>query len=273
MPHLQDTEARHSRFSDLSFRHLTATAIWIAVAITVGVVVPAGSWAQGNSFVVTGTERVFVRRGPGTEFPPFATLTKGTAVEVQEMRGEWARITTASGQTGYVNSTFLAPPGERETDHPIAAPAATPPSVAAPPAAAAARESTALRAATERNKSLETQVRSLQQELTELKSRADASAATPAAVPTPAASGLGTEQVHADLARLTASVEAMQRRLDVLPVTETAPAANSASNDGAAHVLSPGAVLLGMLGLLGGWIFGSSYGRRQERGRRARIRF
>ena len=39
--------------------------------------------AQSNTAVVTGTQRVFVRRGAGTEFPAFATLERGSVVEVQ----------------------------------------------------------------------------------------------------------------------------------------------------------------------------------------------
>jgi len=229
--------------------------------------------AQGNTVLVTGAERVFVRRGPGTEFPPFATLTKGSTVEVQEMRGEWARITTASGQTGYINSTFLALPGEREKEHTAASPApsATAPAVTTPVAAAGASEAAALRAATERNKNLEAQVHGLQQELADQKTRAEATPAC-AAASTPMPGGPAAEQLHSELARLTVAVENMQRRLDVLPVTEV-PSANAGSGDGSSHLLSPGAVLLGMLGVLAGWLFGSSYGRRQERGRRSRIRF
>src|SRR5271169_5626060 len=41
----------------------------------------AAVWAQGNVAIVAG-DHVFIRRGPGTEFPPFATLDAGSTVEV-----------------------------------------------------------------------------------------------------------------------------------------------------------------------------------------------
>ena len=75
---------------------------------------PALIWAQPTTAIVTGTERVFVRRGPGNEFAPFASIPSGSTVDVQEMSGEWAKIVTASGQVGYINSNFLALPGEQE---------------------------------------------------------------------------------------------------------------------------------------------------------------
>ncbi len=64
--------------------------------------------------IVTGTEKVFVRRGPGNEFPPFASIPSGSTVEVQDTLGDWTRISTASGQVGYVATQFLSFPGEPE---------------------------------------------------------------------------------------------------------------------------------------------------------------
>jgi len=249
------------------------------------------SWAQGGNAVVVGAEQVFVRRGPGTEFPPFATLTKGDTVEVQEMQGEWARIQTASGQTGYVRSNFLLPPGEKEKvsapTPPAKANAPTPPAkVSAPPAPAAAPpaaagtspergEAAALRAANERSKALEAEVRSLQQQLTELKSRAEATPApvTPSATTTPGASPGGTERIEAQLARLTLALEEVQRRIDARPSSEPLGPAVAVTPDTSGHAWSSGSLALGALGLMIGWLLGGTLGRRQDRGRRARIRF
>src|SRR5437870_3286473 len=66
------------------------------------VTLPAPIWAQSGTAVVTGADRVFVRRGPGSEFAPFATVDKGSTVEVRSVQGEWALIVTAGGQSGYV---------------------------------------------------------------------------------------------------------------------------------------------------------------------------
>src|SRR5579862_7107522 len=82
------------------------------------VALPPEAHAQSGSAVIVGVERLYVRRGPGAEFPPFATLTKGDTVEVQEMQGEWARIVTGSGLSGYVRSNFLILPGEHRKPAP-----------------------------------------------------------------------------------------------------------------------------------------------------------
>jgi SH3 domain-containing protein len=201
-----------------------------------------------------------VRRGPGKQFPPFASLTPGTTVEVQEMRGEWARIATPAGHTGYVNSNFLAL--KTEKPKPTAVPTAT--------AAAAIAEAPALAALTERNKSLEGQVRTLQDELAAVKTRG-AMTSTPAAASAPAAAG--TEELRTEIGRLTASIESLQRRLDAQPAMGPHPAGAGAPEDIAPHGLSPATVLLTLAGILVGWLLGSGYGRKLDRGRRSRIRF
>jgi len=221
-------------------------------------------WAQGASAVVTGAERVFVRRGPGTEFPPFATLVQGTTVEIKEMQGEWARIATGSGQVGYVNSNFLAPRGEAE--HP-SAPAPAPGHVQPTPATS---DAPSLRALSERNKALDAEIQSLQAQLSDVSARATA-APTPA--PSPGPTTGGADQLRGDLSRLTVAVETLQRRLDAAPANESPMSSPPGPMDGAPRALSSAAVVLGVLGLLVGWLLGSRYGRRQERGRRSRVRF
>ncbi|MBI3785700.1 MAG: SH3 domain-containing protein [Deltaproteobacteria bacterium] len=94
-----------------------ASLLSVFFAIALGIVETSQA-QQASTAIVTGTERVFVRRGPGNEFPPFASIPSGSTVDVQEMRGEWARIITASGQVGYINNRFLSLPGEVEHQHP-----------------------------------------------------------------------------------------------------------------------------------------------------------
>jgi len=101
-------QAIASRLAALAF-------LTVVVALSLaGVGAEPSKAQQATTAIVTGTERVFVRRGPGNEFPPFASIPSGSTVDVQEMRGEWARIITASGQVGYINSRFLSLPGEVE---------------------------------------------------------------------------------------------------------------------------------------------------------------
>lgn len=232
----------------------------------------AAAWAQGGSTaVVTGAERVFVRRGPGTQFPPFATLTEGSTVDVKEMSGEWARISTANGQVGYVNSNFLALPGEHRAVRQVAKPtAAAAPTAIATPAAASLSE---------QNKALAAQVEQLRQELTAERERVEARP-TPPTGPTIAPDA---QQLNAEVARLTEAVETLQRRLDAgQSGMGGEPAANPPpwGDDPTKHIfpspetspaVSPVAVLLALIGLAAGWLMGSAHGRRQ-RDRRARVR-
>jgi hypothetical protein len=233
--------------------------ILVVVALSFG---PA--WAQANTAVVAGAEHVFIRRGPGTEFPPFATLAEGTSVEIQEMHGEWARVLTASGQSGYVNSNFLALPGEHR-----APPAAAPPR-AMPPAATPPRsEVAAVRQLTEENKSLTAQIGQLQEELAALKARGEV---TPASAATAAPAALDVEKLHADLTRLTAAVEQLEKRLDVEPPRVSVSPLPSLPPDGPVRVVTSTTILFAALGLCVGWLLGNAFGRRQERARRPRVR-
>src|ERR1041385_8898698 len=68
----------------------------------VSMIAPLGARAQGTTATVTGAARVLVRRGPGKQFPPLASVTRGSTVEVQDPQGEWARVSTPAGQVGYV---------------------------------------------------------------------------------------------------------------------------------------------------------------------------
>ncbi len=226
----------------------------------------AAAWAQGNTAVVTGAEHVFIRRGPGTEFPPFATLMEGSTVEVQEMHGEWARVLTASGQSGYVKSNFLGLPGERSTASTPSGPAAV--ATRAPAAPTAQSPAAVARALTEENQKLTAQIEDLQQQLAALKAQAEA---TPTAAPTPAAA-VDADRLGAELARLNATVQQLQQRLETEPPRVNVSPLPSLPADAPAHVVTSTTILLAVVGLCLGWLIGNAYGRRQERGRRPRVR-
>jgi hypothetical protein len=228
--------------------------------------------AQANSAVVAGAAHVFIRRGPGTEFPPFATLTEGSSVEIQEMHGEWARVLTASGQSGYVNSNFLAIPGEhRAPPAPArAVPPAAAPAHAVPPGATPARsEAAAVRQLTEENKGLTAQIAQLQEELATLKARSEVA---PSSVPTAAPVSLDVEKFQAEVTRLTAAVERLEKRLDVEPPRVSVSPLPGLPADGPVRVVTSTTILLAGVGLCVGWLVGNAFGRRQERARRPRVR-
>jgi hypothetical protein len=222
------------------------------------------AWAQTNTAVVAGAAHVFIRRGPGTEFPPFATLTEGSSVEIQKMHGEWARVLTASGQSGYVKSNFLALPGEHRAPLATASPRAVPPT-----ATPARSEAASVHQLTEENKSLTAQIGRLQEELVTLKARAEV---TPASAATAAPVAVDVEKLHADLRRLTAAVEQLEKRLDVEPPRVSVSPLPNLPADGPVRVVTSTTILLAAIGLCVGWLLGNAFGRRQERARRPRVR-
>jgi hypothetical protein len=223
--------------------------------------------AQGprSTAVVTGADRVHIRRGPGLDHPPVATLPRGTTVEVQAMQGEWARVVTPHGQIGYVNSTFLALPGEK----PVAPPAAVPQAVPATPMAA---EPAAVRSLREENAALAAQLRSVQDELNTLKSGPELTAGA-ASPPTPqlVTAIPDAEQLHKEIGRLSAAIDGLNRRLDANPASDAMPITDVPTE--MPHVVSTATLVLAGIGIFFGWVMGSAYGRRQERGRRSRVRF
>ena len=82
---------------------LAVLLLLLAAASTPAAPVPA---------TVQGVEAVNVRRGPGLDSAAFVYLPRGTAVQVDEISGQWARVTLANGETGYINAAYLkAEPG------------------------------------------------------------------------------------------------------------------------------------------------------------------
>jgi hypothetical protein len=131
------------------------------------------------------------------------------------------------------------------------------------PATPAGGAAAALAALDERSKALEEQVESLQAEVTDLSARAAAA---------PAALNGDLEQLHAELLRLTVAIEELHRRLDMHPAGVVPVPSGPDPAEAAPHGFSSTGFVVLMLGLLVGWVLGSRYGRRQERGRRFRIR-
>lgn len=212
--------------------------------------------AQSKTAVVVGTSQLFIRRGPGTEFPPFATLTGGSQVHVQELHGQWARVATASGQVGYVHVKFLRMVEEEPEPTPAATPAvafvreATTPARSAPPVARQA----------------ELAGEQLAPATPPAPAMASPALATPAAAPSRSSEG----NMEAEMRRLANAVEALGRKFDQrLPVPESSGAMTASEPTSS---VSGGAILLGLAGVIVGWVLGATYQRNKERGRRSRIR-
>ena len=290
-------------------------------------------YAESQTAVVNGISKLFVRRGPGMQFPPFASLSEGSIVEIQDVDGTWARINTANGQVGYVQRRYLetgkgetAPTATRAASTPTRAPAtATRAATATRPAATATRAlptwtrpaatatptrvpATATPPATrtrEQPVEVDTPTPSPQHSRSTPATVVSAPSArhtlTPQATvtatptveetvapvigidedsapPAPIASGTGSTAVdegaiHRELQSLRIAVERLQRRLDEysgVPSSSMLPTNGERQEPSS---VSGGAVLLSLVGAAVGWFLGSSYTRKQERGRRSRIRF
>jgi uncharacterized protein YraI len=199
--------------------------------------VARGVRAEAVSAVIEGADAVNVRRGPGTESPAFAFITKGTRVRVEAIDGQWAQIVLSSGQRGYVNAAYVKlPPG-------VTVGPANPTAPIAEAGQPAALETPA-------PGTIEP-TRSVDEELAEMRKRLavlESSVATPAlatSVPTPTSTPA----------------------LEGLPPTPLAVPAPSGLDD-----VGPTLALAGVC-LVIGFGIGTLYGQRQERRRRSRVRF
>lgn len=200
--------------------------------------------AQPVTAIVEGVSAVNVRRGPGLDAAAFLHITRGTPVQVEEISGQWARVTLASGETGYINATYLQlQPGATFALAATPTPLATAITVAAADAPATAAVAVAAEAApTPAALALEDEVAALRQRIRALESAvvtpSAASAADPAGAPSAAPIAiLPTPIVPPD-------------RLDIGP-----------------------ALALAGVGFVVGFLLGAAYGQRQERHRRTRVRF
>ena len=225
---------------------LATLALFSAVAIK-------GVAAESVVAAVRGAEALYVRSGPGTDYPAFATLQKGEQVRAEARSGAWVLVRVRSGEKGYVHGNFLDLPAGVQLPETAEAPTkaeSSEPTHAenTPPAAEVAVDVTPMRPAA-------------------------AAAVTPvptppAVVPTPSA---------ADIAGLQADVQRLLRLTKEVHDELAAPPTLGATNGDAVgydQTPDPGPILaLAGAGLVLGFMLGTVYGRRQERNRRTRVRF
>lgn len=89
----------------------------------------AKSQAPDSKAVVFGTPTANLRAGAGIEHPISTTLKEGDSVAIEQLEGDWYRVTTADGQRGYIHKNLLKLAGE-------AGAASAPPGSATPAAPA-----------------------------------------------------------------------------------------------------------------------------------------
>jgi uncharacterized protein YraI len=222
----------------------------LLVALSLVLGAPTRSAAETIPAIVTGAERLYVRRGPGVDFPAFATIEQGERVEVERLEGVWALVKLASEQTGYVHSTFLSFPGQmRATVIAVASP--TPTSTPMPQPTA---------------------------------SWTPKVLPSPSGEPAPPGGGeagahdrtsvaSGSTDGEPDLRALQQQIERLTLAIDALEAQLGARSTRDGTEDEGPSWTSASVALLFLMALLVGWVAGGAYGRQVERTRRSRIRF
>jgi hypothetical protein len=233
---------------------LAARFRWM-VALAAAVLGVETAYAAGTA-TVRGAEAVNVRRAPSADSPAFVSLPRGRSVTVERVADGWAVVTLPSGQQGYIKAVFLDLPAGIEN---VAGPAATGVPAPAAAAATAAIVPTAAPATPDAHADRQ-RAELLEREVAEMRERL---AAIESAVATPG-SGRPTPGEGAHF------VEGQRRSDEPTHVAGALfPTAATAPDPGE---IGPSFALAGV-GALIGFLFGTVYGRRQERNRRSRVRF
>lgn len=214
--------------------------------------------------IVAGADMVFVRRGPGMNFPPFARLNKDSVITIKGHQGEWVQIETASAQTGFVHSRYLTLLDQEEGALP-----GTPPAAASEASPSPLEED-----ADAENGGADGDAPWLVDTAPAPEILAVApvdGGVSPWHPPHRTSMAAERAAIAEEVRALAAAVASLERRIvDNEPIDDGFGRARQESDSGS--VLG-GAVLLGLLCTALGWFLGSRYSRAQERGRQARIRF
>jgi len=198
---------------------------------------------------VAGVPAVNLREQPSTNSRAVTWLAEGEPVEVQGVVNGWALVQTARGQSGYIRRGYI----EASENEIKAIASAQRAAQAAAPAAATPADP---EPGPGREADLEAQVRSLREQLEELRRQATVTA--------DAQQDRILREVRGDLRKLLEQTSAIERRL----------AAGAAGGSPAAPMQStpPFPWMMLGFGILIGAVLGAAFGRRQERSRRTRIR-
>jgi SH3 domain-containing protein len=190
---------------------------------------------------ISGTANVYLRSGPGADYPTVGVLNAGDRVTIVGTQGVWTRVATADARVGYLNRRFLTPTTEspEETsstkDTAVAGPAERP-SPAPSPAAEA------------RKPELAAEMAALRAEISELKQKIEEQRDQQGSETYPEAS--------------------------TTPIARTPPVAIQTTNDPVtAREQGVGVLAVAMLCLIIGWVLGSTFTRRRSRSQRSRLRF
>ncbi len=63
----------------------------------------------GNTVIVSASDKVNMRSGPGTKNPGIANIAKGVVLEVVTRKGNWVKLKHLSGTNGWIYGPLLWP--------------------------------------------------------------------------------------------------------------------------------------------------------------------
>ena len=89
---------------------LTATASATPTATLTATPSPTPTHTPTQSALVRSRQRVNVREGPGTTFPPIGSLAPGSQVQILALDegGEWYQVRLESGEEGWISASLLS---------------------------------------------------------------------------------------------------------------------------------------------------------------------
>jgi uncharacterized protein YgiM (DUF1202 family) len=199
--------------------------------------------SRAGMATVSGVSRIYLRGGPGTSYAPNGFVAEGEAVTTTAQVGNWHRVQTADGRSGYIYGGYLSF---------VSTP--SPESAAAPPAneAAPAPAEPTLPAA-------------------DVAPTGELGADAPSAPASP-----DVDDWEAELASLKAEVARLRSEVGDAPASPgitlptRGPVEISSTPSETSNLRTAG---VAVFFLIVGWVFGAGFARRRTRSQRGRLRY
>ena len=202
------------------------------------------SLSRAETATVSGVSQIYLRSGPGTTYSPNGVVNAGESVTTLDLVGNWQRVETSDGRSGFVYTgylTFGGAPAQPTTDATAVAPA---------------------------------------ESLASASPVAPATSMQAIAPPSPTVDPAEVETWQAELSGLKAEVARLRSEVGRGPEDETPAAALTLPTRGPVEISPSSAeasnlrtVGVAVFFLIVGWVFGAGFARRRTRSQRGRLRF
>ena len=199
--------------------------------------------SRAGTATVSGVSRIYLRSGPGTSYAPNGFVAEGEAVTTTAQVGNWHRVQTADGRSGYIYGGYLSfadSPSTESAPAPLGDEAPAAPAVPSAPSAEVAPSG-----------------------------EPDAEAAAAPASP-------AVDDWEAELASLKAEVARLRSEVGEVPASPgitlptRGPVEISSTPAETSNLRTAG---VAVFFLIVGWVFGAGFARRRTRSQRGRLRY